>query len=69
MIHNNELENNQNPISEIYKRDNGEINLAKNNILKNIGEQLIINSTRALTNKKSHKSIFFHGNNNNKKLK
>ena len=69
MIHNNELENNQNPISEIYKRDNNEINLAKNNILKNIGEQLIINSTRALTNKKSHKSIFFHGNNNNKKLK
>ena len=69
MIHNNELENNQNPISEIYKRDNNEINLAKNNILKNIVEQLIINSTRALTNKKSHKSIFFHGNNNNKKLK
>ena len=69
MLNNNELESNQNPLSEIYKRNNNVLNLAKNNILRNIGEQLIINSARALTNKKSHKSIFYHGNNNNKKLK
>ena len=69
MLNNNELESNQNPLSEIYKRNNNVLNLAKNNILRNIGEQLIINSARALANKKSHKSIFYHGNNNNKKLK
>ena len=69
MIDSNELESNQNPLSEIYKRDNNEPNLAKNNILKRLGEQLIINSKKTLTNKKSHKSIFFPSNNNNKKLK
>ena len=69
MIDSNELESNQNPLSEIYKRDNNEPKLAKNNILKRLGEQLIINSKKTLTNRKSHKSSFFSSNNNNKKLK
>ena len=69
MMQNNEIESNQNPLSDPYRREHIESNLSKNNFLKSVGEQLIINPKKTLVNKSSHKSIFFSGNQSNKKLK
>ena len=59
MMQNNEIESNQNQLSDPYRREHIESNLSKNNLLKSVGEQLIINPKKALVNKSSHKSIFF----------
>ena len=72
-ISNNEFQHSLNPISDPYSRINNdyipsEKRISKT-ILKTTGEELIINSNRALTNKNSHKSIFSLRNISNKKLK
>ena len=73
VIENKEFQNNLNSISNPYRRmnDNYIPSEKKNskNILINTGEELIIKSRNALTNKYSHKSIFSQSNINNKKLK
>ena len=61
-ISNNEFQHSINPISDPYRRINNdyipsEKRISKT-ILKTTGEELIINSKRALTNKNSYKSIF-----------
>jgi hypothetical protein len=72
-ISNNELQNNFNPLSDPYRRVNNDYNPSEKriskNILKTTGEELIINSNRALTNKNSQKSIFSLRNLSNRKLK
>ena len=72
-ISNNEFQHSINPISDPYRRINNDYipseKRINKNILKTTGEELIINSNRALTNKNSHKSIFSLRNISNKKLK
>ena len=72
-IENNKLQNNYNSPSDPYKRNNNDNYPSEKrdnkNILKNIGEELIINSKNTLTNKHSYKSIFSPRNINNRKLK
>ena len=74
MINNNELTYNINPLSNPYRRANydalsTENRYNNNNILKNTGKELIINSKRKIANKYSKKSIFSQNSNSNKKLK
>jgi hypothetical protein len=73
MSDSNEQHNNLNAISNPYIRKNKDNissdNRFNNNILKNTGEELIINSKKALKNKYTHKSIYSPHNNSNKRMK
>ena len=66
LMENNIMSSNLNPLSARYNRY---YNNNDKNIFKNAGEDLIINSNKALTNKHSQKSLFSPRNINNKKIK
>lgn len=75
VIKNKEYQSGANNISNPYNRLKNdyapsESKKSNMNILKNVGEELIVSSERSrLTNKRSHKSIFIPNSNSSKRMK